>query len=166
MLRHIVRASKVFCSENMSYDSQNGFAIIHRSRSKSKQGDSSKRVWNGCCPQVLRLVKWSRIEMERSHSVHTVGSVNINSCSKRSPFSSTPFSMLKKFRMNVRAALGSDAGLKGKRRNGISKALDFSSIVQPLNNSCISSGSTSFRVQASPSQSGFGGGAETTTPLV
>jgi len=30
--------------------------------------------------------------------------------------------MLKKFRMKVRAALGSDAGLKGRRRKGISRA--------------------------------------------
>ena len=103
--------------------------------------------------------------LDCSGTVHTIGSVNINSCSKRSPFSSVPLSMLKKFRMNVRAALGSDAGLKGKRRKGISKALDFISFVQPLNSSCISSGSTSFRVQASPSHRGFGGGAGTTTPL-
>ena len=98
--------------------------------------------------------------------VRTIGSVNINSCSKRSPFSSVPLSILKKFRMNVRAALGSDAGLNGNRRKGISKALDFNSFVQPLNRSCISSGSTSFRVQMSPSQSGFGGGAGTTVPFV
>ncbi len=98
--------------------------------------------------------------------VHTIGSVNISSCSKRSPFSSVPFSILKKFRMKERAALGSEAGLKGKRRNGISRALDFNSFVQLLNSSCISSGSTSFRVQASPSQSGFGGGGGGTAPLV
>ncbi len=98
--------------------------------------------------------------------VHTIGSVNINSCSKRSPFSSAVFSMLKKFRMNDRAALGSEAGLKGKRRKGISRALDFNSFVQPLNSSCISSGSTSFRVQASPSQSGFGGGEGGMAPFV
>ena len=96
----------------------------------------------------------------------TIGSVNINSCSKRSPFSSAPLSMLKKFRMNVRAALGSDAGLKGKRRKGRSKAFDFNSLVQPLNNSCISSGSTSFRVQGSPSQRGFEGGAGAMAPFV
>lgn len=48
----------------------------------------------------------------------------------------------------------------------MSKALDFNSVVQPLNNSCISSGSTSFRVQASPSQRGFGGGAEAMAPFV
>ena len=35
---------------------------------------------------------------------------------------SMPLSMLKKFRMNVRAALGSDAGLNGKRRKGMSRA--------------------------------------------
>ena len=98
--------------------------------------------------------------------VRTIGSVNINSCSKRPPFSSVPLSMLKKFRMKVRAALGSDAGLNGNRRKGISSALDFNSFVHPLNSSCISSGSTSFRVQTSPSQSGFGGGAGTTVPFV
>ena len=113
---------------------------------------------------VMRQV--SRIEIRCSKKVHTIGSVNINSCSKRSPLSSAPFSMLKKFRMNVRAALGSDAGLKGKSKKGISRALDFNSFVQPLNNSCISSASTSFRVQASPSQRGFGGGAGATTPFV
>ena len=52
----------------------------------------------------------------------TMGSVNINSCSRRAPLRSAPFSMLKKFLMNVRAALGSDAGLKGSRRKGISRA--------------------------------------------
>lgn len=33
-----------------------------------------------------------------------------------------PLSILKKFRMNVRAALGSEAGRKGKSRKGISRA--------------------------------------------
>ncbi len=93
---------------------------------------------------------------------------------------SAPLSILKKFRMNVRAALGSEAGLKGKRRKGRSRAaitiplvfvivmcsgfskspLDLSSYVHPLNSSWISSGSTSLRAQAS-SQCGFGGGAGT-----
>lgn len=114
---------------------------------------------------LAQPVEWSGVGISCSRVVHTIGSVNINSWSKRSPFRSVPLSMLKKFRMNVRAALGSDAGRNGKRRNGISKALDFSSFVQPLNNSCISSGSTSFRVQASPPQSGFGGGTGTTAPF-
>lgn len=51
-----------------------------------------------------------------------MGSVRINSCSSRAPLRSAPFSMLKKFLMNVRAALGSDAGLNGSRRKGISRA--------------------------------------------
>ena len=51
-----------------------------------------------------------------------MGSVKINSCSSRAPLRSAPFSMLKKFLMNVRAALGSEAGLKGSRRKGISRA--------------------------------------------
>ena len=80
--------------------------------------------------------------------------------------------------MKVRAALGSDVGLKGKRRKGRSRAgkvtlvwiagcvarrfssiipFDLSSFVHPLSNSWTSSGSTSFRNQAS-AQRGFGGG--------
>ena len=114
----------------------------------------------------LAIRQASRSEMSSSDMVHTIGSVNINSCSKRSPLSSALLSMLKKLRMKVRAALGSEAGLKGKRRKGMSKARDFNSFVQPLNSSCISSGSTSFRAQASPSQRGFGGGAGATTPLM
>ena len=51
-----------------------------------------------------------------------MGSVKINSCSSRAPLRSAPFSMLKKFLMNVRAALGSEAGLNGSRRKGISSA--------------------------------------------
>lgn len=78
--------------------------------------------------------------------------------------------------MKVRAALGSDAGLNGKRRKGRSRAIkealsssvdgkevgcripfDLSSLVHPLSNSWTSSGSTSLRSQAS-AQRGFGGG--------
>ena len=110
--------------------------------------------------------KSSGVGIDCSKLVRTIGSVNISSCSKRSPFSSVPLSLLKKFRMKVRAALGSDAGLNGKRRNGISRALDFNSFVQARISSCISSGSTSFRVQASPSQSGFGGGTGAMAPFV
>lgn len=51
-----------------------------------------------------------------------MGSVKINSCSSRAPLRSAPFSILKKFLMNVRAALGSEAGLNGSRRKGISRA--------------------------------------------
>lgn len=51
-----------------------------------------------------------------------MGSVKINSCSSRAPLRSAPLSMLKKFLMNVRAALGSEAGLNGSRRKGISRA--------------------------------------------
>ena len=51
-----------------------------------------------------------------------MGSVKINSCSSRAPLRSAPLSMLKKFLMNVRAALGSEAGLNGNRRKGISSA--------------------------------------------
>ena len=114
----------------------------------------------------LAIRQATRREISCSEMVHTIGSVNINSCSKRSPFSSALLSMLKKLRMKVRAALGSEAGLKGKRRKGMSKARDFNSFVHPLNSSCISSGSTSFRAQASPSQSGLGGGAGATKPLM
>ena len=116
-------------------------------------------------PTCRAIRQVSRIGMSSS-MLRTIGSVNINSCCKRSPLSSAPLSMLKKFRMNVRAALGSEAGLKGKRRKVMSKAFDFNSFVQPLSNSCISSGSTSFRAQASPSQRGFGGGAKAMVPFV
>lgn len=168
VLKIFVWVSRVFYSENISHKSQNGSKYFLVGGKKLNQKHRLKSAWNGhSLPvHVLPCVKWLINEVRCSKLAHTIGSVNINSCSKRSPFSSAPLSMLKKFRMNVRAALGSDAGLKGKRRNGISKALDFNSFVQPLSNSCISSGSTSFRVQASPSQSGFGGGAGTIVPFV
>ena len=51
-----------------------------------------------------------------------MGSVKINSCSSRAPLRSAPLSMLKKFLINVRAALGSEAGLNGSRRKGMSRA--------------------------------------------
>ena len=98
----------------------------------------------------------------------------MSSCSSCLPCS-IPRSSLKKLRMKERAALGSDAGRKGKRRKGISSAIDWMSaisilrdqllglpldlisLVQLLRSSWTSSGSTSFRSQASAQRS-FGGG--------
>ena len=36
---------------------------------------------------------------------------------------------LKKLRMNVRAALGSDEGLKGSNRNGMSNAMEYQQLI-------------------------------------
>ena len=53
----------------------------------------------------------------------TIGSVKRSSCIKASPVRGEPLCIaLKKFRMNVRAALGSELGRKGRRRKGISRA--------------------------------------------
>ena len=56
------------------------------------------------------------------HAMYTIGSVSKSSCSRRSPFILAPRSMLKKLRMNVRAALGSDAGRNGNNKKGRSSA--------------------------------------------
>lgn len=51
----------------------------------------------------------------------TIGSVSRNSCASMSPCMCCDRS--KKFLINVRAALGSEVGRKGKRRKGISRAV-------------------------------------------
>ena len=54
-----------------------------------------------------------------------MGSVRSNSWLRRSPSNGPPLSIvgLKKLRMNVRAALGSEEGRKGSNRNGMSNAM-------------------------------------------
>ena len=53
----------------------------------------------------------------------TIGSVKTNSCARLSPLSELALSMLKKLRIKVRAALGSEAGRKGRRKKGMSSAV-------------------------------------------
>lgn len=60
------------------------------------------------------------LSRERRNMEFTIGSVSRSSCIRYSPCSACPLS--KKFRINVRAALGSDVGRYGRIINGISSA--------------------------------------------